>query len=108
MGVSLMGVVNYNFKMAGFLDACQHCCYYCLRGLYWVPVGFVVLILTWGYYVYVYTLHLSGKAGKEENYCKLLSDFSLLIGEFVKPIPVSGELLVLYFALFIYLFIYIV
>ncbi|XP_019863089.1 PREDICTED: palmitoyltransferase ZDHHC15-like [Amphimedon queenslandica] len=55
--------------MAGFLEACQHCCYYCLRGLYWVPVGFVVLILTWGYYVYVYTLHLSG--------------------EFVKPIPVS-------------------
>ena len=50
--------------MAGLLEACQNCCYYCLRGVYWVPVGFVVLIVSWGYYVYVYTLNLSGKDGE--------------------------------------------
>ena len=42
-------------------SACRRCLYFALRLVAWVPVLFVTVLLLWGYYVYVYIIHLSGK-----------------------------------------------
>ena len=56
----------------GIMDSLRECsCLkvlrFLLRLLYWVPVAFVLLIVVWGYYVYVYLLNLSGETVEESQ-----------------------------------------
>lgn len=50
-----------NLRMSSFVEICRRCLYFSLRIVAWVPVLFVTALLLWGYYVYVYIIHLSGE-----------------------------------------------
>lgn len=58
-----MRVLRRSFKtkkMSSWLSTCQGCLHCTLKLIAWIPVLFVGLLLAWGYYVYVYIIHLSG------------------------------------------------
>ena len=64
-----------------------------LRVVAWIPVLFVVVVLVWGYYVYVYVMNISGECAMRQSVC-LSRDTSL--GTFPKGsqavnIIVSGK-----------------
>ena len=47
--------------MSRVLNTCRASIRCTFRLLAWIPVLFVAILLTWGYYVYVYIINISGK-----------------------------------------------